>query len=63
MSPPRTGRPPSPDPRSETLGLRLTVSELELLRAAAELDGQQVTVYARERALAAAKRKLARPTN
>jgi len=38
------------------------VSELELLREAADLDGVQVTIYARERALAAARRKVGRPS-
>jgi uncharacterized protein (DUF1778 family) len=53
---PRTGRPPSEDPRSVVLSLRLTTAESEALREAADRAGQPVTVFVRERALAAAKR-------
>ncbi len=53
---PRTGRPPSEDPRSVVLSLRLTAAESEALWDAAERAGQTVTVFVRERALVAAKR-------
>ncbi len=54
---PRTGRPPVDNPRSEVVRYRLTAGELATLTAAAEKAGQTPTDYARDKALAAAKRQ------
>lgn len=56
MTPPRTGRPLSNDPRVEVFSVRLTRDEATLLRFAAGRAGLPIGVYVRERALAAAKR-------
>ncbi len=53
---PRTGRPPVDNPRTEIVRYRLTAAELATLTAAAERAGQSLTDYARDKALAAAKR-------
>jgi predicted HicB family RNase H-like nuclease len=53
---PRTGRPPSDNPRATLLTLRLTAAEHARLTAAAAAAGQQLGPYVRDRALAAAKR-------
>lgn len=54
---PRTGRPPSDNPRKVGLALRLTADEEALLREAASKAEQPVTIYVREKALAAARRQ------
>lgn len=53
---PRTGRPPSDNPRSHMVTLRLTDEEYALVRVAAERTGEGIGVWARGRLLAAAKR-------
>jgi hypothetical protein len=54
---PRTGRPPSDDPRTVTRGIRLTETEDAAIRAAAERAGQPVAEWCRARLVAAAKRQ------
>lgn len=56
MTTPRRGRPPVANPRAQTVRYRVTVDELAALTTAADKAGQSVTDYARDRALAAAKR-------
>lgn len=55
---PRTGRPPSDDPRKRSVNLRLTETEYALLLEAASYVDTPVAVWARERVLAAARRAL-----
>lgn len=54
---PRTGRPRLDNPRTETVRYRVTADELAQLTAAALKAGQTVTDYARDKALAAARRQ------
>lgn len=55
---PRTGRPPSDDPRRRLISIRLTDSEYELVTRAASYKDVPLAVWVRERVLAAAKRAL-----
>lgn len=55
---PRTGRPRAAEPRADVVRYRVTAAELALLREAA--GGDEPNLWAREQALAAAKRVLAR---
>jgi uncharacterized protein (DUF1778 family) len=50
------GRPKLDNPRSEVVRYRVTSDELRALQAAADKAGQTLTDYARDRALAAARR-------
>jgi hypothetical protein len=52
----RPGRPAAVDPR-QTIGLRVTAAERAELVAAAERAGLGLSVYVREKALAAARRR------
>jgi hypothetical protein len=54
---PRTGRPPSDNPRTVVLSVRVTADEAAKLTVAAEAAGVPVTTWLRERGLAAAKRQ------
>lgn len=54
---PRTGRPPVDNPRKIVRSVHLTDDELATIETAAEQTGKPVTVYIREKALAAAKRR------
>lgn len=53
---PRIGRPPSDNPRTHMVTLRLTDDELAACKAAADKAGQSIGPWARGRILAAAKR-------
>lgn len=53
---PRTGRPPSEDPRRRSVNLRLTEEEYLLLMEVAAHTDTPVAVWARERVVAAARR-------
>lgn len=53
---PRTGRPPSENPRTVVLSVRVTPDEAAKLHAAAEAADQAVTAWLRDKGLAAAKR-------
>jgi uncharacterized protein (DUF1778 family) len=53
---PRTGRPPSDNPRSVVLSVRVTADEAARLSKAADAAGVPVTAWIRDRALAAARR-------
>jgi hypothetical protein len=53
---PRTGRPPSDNPRVNVIPVRFTDAEVAVLKAAAEKVGAKAGEYIREKALAAAKR-------
>lgn len=52
----RPGRPNAADPR-QTIGLRVTSAERAELVAAAEAAGMGLSVYVREKALAAARKR------
>lgn len=52
----RPGRPAAEDPR-QTVTVRVTSAERAELVAAAERDGLGLSVYVREKALAAARRR------
>lgn len=53
---PRTGRPPSDNPRNNVIPVRLADNEKALIEAAAAKAGVRTGEYIRDRALAAAKR-------
>lgn len=53
---PRTGRPPSDNPRRHVRSVHLTDNEDALITAAAKAAGKPVTAWIREKAVAAAKR-------
>ena len=53
----RIGRPPSDNPRTEVVQYRCTPDELAALQAAADRAGQPMRAYARDAALAKAKRQ------
>ncbi|HJQ00098.1 MAG TPA: hypothetical protein VJ851_00730 [Jatrophihabitans sp.] len=53
---PRTGRPPSGNPRTHAVPIRLTDDELTELKTAADRAGMKTGEYIRQKALAAAKR-------
>lgn len=55
---PRTGRPPIAEPRTQVIRYRVTEAELSLLREAAG-EGAE-SVWARDQALAAARREVKR---
>lgn len=55
---PRTGRPPSDDPRRRSVNLRLTEAEYALVAEASSYVDTPMAVWARERVLAAARRAL-----
>jgi uncharacterized protein (DUF1778 family) len=57
---PRTGRPPSDNPRTEILRIRLAANELAVIVAAAEQAGQTIADWARTELDAAAKRRIRR---
>lgn len=52
----RPGRPAAEDPR-QTIGLRVTSAERAELQAAADAAGVGLSVYVREKALAAARKR------
>lgn len=51
------GRPPSENPRRHVVRYRLTAHEVATLTEGAAKAGQSVTDFARDKALAAAKRQ------
>jgi uncharacterized protein (DUF1778 family) len=52
----RTGRPKTDNPRTVQVMISLTEDEAVLVRSAAAIAGQPVGTWAREKAVAAAKR-------
>jgi uncharacterized protein (DUF1778 family) len=54
---PRTGRPPTDDPRKVNRAIRVTEDEDALIRAAADRAGMKIADWCRSRLLAAAKRQ------
>lgn len=53
---PRTGRPPSDNPRRRVRSVHFTDTEDALVEAAAQAAGKPVTAWIREKAVAAANR-------
>ncbi len=53
---PRTGRPPSDNPRTNVVPVRYADDEMKILKAAADKAGLRTGEYIRKKSLAAARR-------